>query len=195
MSWWSVVLAWGGWAAAVGTALALRRHRAVVADAEHELRGAATAIGLAAERFDPPGGLGLLLALELERMGAALGELAAARGASPAPAAELDAGRLAQVLGNVIDNATEHGVGAVEVRSRREGGLVVLEVCNLERRARAGGRSGRGRGLAIAQRAARELGGRLRVESAGGITRTVLELPERSIEAREGRDDDGRRAA
>jgi signal transduction histidine kinase len=39
--------------------------------------------------------------------------------------------------------------------------------------------AGRGRGLAIAERAARELGGRLRVESREGETRAELELPVR----------------
>ena len=35
-----------------------------------------------------------------------------------------------------------------------------------------------GAGVAIAQRAARELGGRVSVVSEGGFTRTVVELPE-----------------
>ena len=45
-----VALAWAGWSLAAAAALALRRRGRLVADAEHELRGAAAAIGLAAER-------------------------------------------------------------------------------------------------------------------------------------------------
>jgi signal transduction histidine kinase len=127
-----------------------------VADAEHELRGAATAIGLVA---DPSPGV----RLQLDRMEAALADLAEARGSEPPPAADLEAGRLAQVLGNVIANAAEHGVGSVEVRNR-------------DRSPRGAG-GGRGRGLAIAQRAARELGGRVRMERGDGFTRAVIELP------------------
>jgi hypothetical protein len=51
VSWWAVAFAWGGWAVAVAAVLVLRRRLAVMADAEHELRGAATAIGLALERM------------------------------------------------------------------------------------------------------------------------------------------------
>jgi two-component system sensor histidine kinase MtrB len=94
----------------------------------------------------------------------------------------MDAGRLAQVLGNLIANAAEHGAGAVDVRASRPGGAVRIEIRNRNRpRAledrRAARASGRGRGLAIAERAARDLGGRLRVETVGGETRAALELP------------------
>ena len=80
----------GRWPGVAGPWLSRQRWRCgagsrVVADAEHELRGAATAIGLAAERFEPPGELGLLLGLELDRMGAALGGAGGgARGAARA---------------------------------------------------------------------------------------------------------------
>jgi signal transduction histidine kinase len=129
---WAVC--WVGWAFALAAAWTLRRRMERVADAEHELRGAATAIGLAGEVSPAVG-------LQLDRMEAALADLAAARGACAPPASELEAGRLAQILGNVIANAAEHGVGPVEVR------------------------------------AARELGGSVRVEREDGITRTVVELP------------------
>jgi signal transduction histidine kinase len=158
--------------------LAVRRRLALVADAEHELRGAATAIGLAAQRDPSP-----LVELELDRMTAALADLAEARGARPAAPPDLEAGRLAQVLGNLIANAAEHGVGSVEVGARREGGVVRLELSNADRgegAARPDGRArghGRGRGILIAKRAARELGGRVSVEREGGVTRTVVELP------------------
>jgi C4-dicarboxylate-specific signal transduction histidine kinase len=187
VSWALWGVCWLGWALAVAAAWTLRRRMACVADAEHELRGAATAIGLAAE-------LTPLLQLELDRMGAALTDLAEARGARPAPPADLEAGRLAQVLANVIANAAEHGVGPVEVRAvRPAGGLARLEVRNRDRTtSNQGAAPGRGRGLLIAKRAARELGGRVSVESGGGFTRTVVELP---AGAPADERDDGRRAA
>jgi signal transduction histidine kinase len=143
-----------------------------VADAEHELRGAATAIGLAPD-VTPS------VRLELDRMTVALADLAQARGARPAAAGDLEAGRLAQVLANVIANAAEHGVGTVEVRARRDGGLARLELVN-GNRSDGGGQGnarGRGRGLVIAKRAAGELGGRVTVEREGDLTRTIVELP------------------
>ena len=161
MSW---AVCWVGWALALAAAWTLRRRMERVADAEHELRGAATAIRLVAERS-------ALMRLELDRIEAALADLAAARGACAPPPSDLEAGRLAQVLANVIANAAEHGVGPVEVRAVR------LELRNRDR-ANSGGRArGRGRGLVIARRAAGELGGSVRVESEDGITRTVVELP------------------
>ena len=160
----------------------------LVARAEHELRGAATAIGLAAENELNP-----LLQLELARMSVALADLATARGARPAPPSDLEAGRLAQVLGNVIANAAEHGVGPVEVRARRDGGVVGLEIRNRDRPRPVGRADGRGRGIVIAKRAARELGGRVSVESDGDFTRTIVELP--GGDAGDPSPDDRRRAA
>ena len=174
MSWVvAVALGWTGWAVAVATALALRRRTALVADAEHELRGAVTAIGLAADASP-------LVQLQLDRMTVALVDLARARGGPPPAPSELTAGRLAQVLANVSANAAEHGLGPVLVRSERAGGVVRLEVSN---RGSAGGAApgrparGRGRGLRIAKRAARELGGRVALERVGGVVRAVIELP------------------
>jgi signal transduction histidine kinase len=110
-----------------------------------------------------------------------LADLAAARGAAHPASAELDAGRLAQVLGNVVANASEHGVGPVEVGSRWGERGLSLEILNRDGPRERGGvradRQGRGRGLAIAARAARRLGGRLEVRRAGGVTRTLVELP------------------
>jgi signal transduction histidine kinase len=179
----SWALCWLGWAVALAAVWTLRRRMARLADAEHELRGAATAIGLAPE-------LSPLVRLELDRMTAALADLARARGVRPADPADLEAGRLAQVLANVIANAAEHGVGPVEVRADEGGGVARLELVNVNRpdRGRRGG--GRGRGLVIAKRAADELGGRVTVEREGGLTRTIVELPS----AAPGRED-GRRAA
>jgi signal transduction histidine kinase len=91
----------------------------------------------------------------------------------------LESGRLAQVLGNVIANAAEHGVGPVDVTTTRLGQLVRLELHNADRPDAAAERArlGRGRGIVIAKRAARELGGKVSVESEDGFTRTVVELP------------------
>jgi signal transduction histidine kinase len=194
MSWVTALLALAacaGWALAAALVLSLRRRLSLVGDAEHELRGAAAAIGLAADRVARTGatiGFSSLVRLQLDRMAAGLEDLAAARAvrrgarATALGDADMDAGRLAQVLGNLIANATEHGVGSVDVRTSRPAGAVRIEIRNRNRpkaledasTARA---EGRGRGLAIAERAARELGGRLSVESRAGETWAELELP------------------
>jgi C4-dicarboxylate-specific signal transduction histidine kinase len=185
------VAACGGWLLALLIALHARRRLSLVADAEHELRGAAAAIGLAADRVARAGatiGFSALIRLQLDRMAAGLEDLAAARAPcrarrrAPLGQTELDAGRLAQVLGNLIANATEHGVGSVDVAASRPPGAVRIEIRNRNRPrelddASAARADGRGRGLAIAERAARELGGRLSVESRGWETRAELELP------------------
>jgi len=187
----AVVIAAVGWPLALATLLVLRRRLAAVADAEHELRGAATAIGLAVERLERGGSiadLGLLVRLQLARIGAALRDL----GGPVSAEGSVEAERLAQVLGNVVANAVEHGVGPVAVVARREGSVARLEVRNGDR-GRGGGkidRRGRGRGIAIAARAARALGGQLRVESDGRVTRAVVELP-----VEDGRHGDTGRAA
>jgi hypothetical protein len=178
VSWWAaalVAVCWAGWSSALAAGWTLHRRLARVADAEHELRGVATAIGLAGQRDITP-----LMQVELDRMTAALADLAEARGARAAPPSELEAGRLAQVLANVIANAAEHGVGPVEVRGLRPArGRLRLEIRNRDRPKDGGqGRaSGRGRGIVIAKRAARKLGGRLAVESDGDSTKAILELP------------------
>jgi C4-dicarboxylate-specific signal transduction histidine kinase len=190
VSWATTLLAaaaCAGWGLGLALAVTLRRRLALVADAEHELRGAAAAIGLAAERVSRTGATAAfssLIRLQLDRMAAGLEDLAAARkrrGAS-LTGPQLDAGRLAQVLGNLIANATEHGMGSVDVRTSRPGGAVRIEIRNRNRpreldRAGVAPAADRGRGLAIADRAARELGGRLSVESRDGETRAALELP------------------
>jgi signal transduction histidine kinase len=185
------VAAFAGWGAALALAVSGRRRLGLVLDAEHELRGAAAAIGLAAERLSRTGStvaFSSLVRLQLDRMAAGLEDLAAARtlrrprrAAKPAEA-EMEAGRLAQVLGNLIANATEHGVGSVDVSTSRPAGAVRIEIRNRNRPRELDDAStalaaGRGRGLAIADRAARELGGRLTVESREGETRAELELP------------------
>jgi len=139
-------------------------------------------MGLAAERMARSGATAALvsvLRLQLDRMTAGLADLAAARG-SPPPRADpaLEAGRLAQAVGNLVANAAEHGVGPVDVRTSRPAGAVRIEIRNRNRPRELELRApGRGRGLTIADRAARALGGRLSVESEDGETRAALELP------------------
>jgi signal transduction histidine kinase len=102
-----------------------------------------------------------------------------------------DRGRLAQALGNLLSNAVEHGEGDVLIRGRRVAGAVRIEVANAVAKGRGGGRGEeggirplergagrtRGRGLAIAARAARASGGRLEIAHAAGGVMTALELP------------------
>ena len=142
MSWAIALAACAGWALAGALALGLRRRLSLVADAEHELRGAAAAIGLAVERVSRHGatiGFSSLIRLQLDRMAAGLEDLAAARAprhagrAASAGDADMDAGRLAQVLGNLIANATEHGTGSVDVRTSRPAGAVRIEIRNRNR--------------------------------------------------------------
>ena len=193
MSW---VLAASGWALVAFGIVVLRARRSLVADAEHELRGALAAISLAAERMRRAGAtraFASLVALQLDRTDAALFDLSRAREprlgrrepASAGPgrsAPRIDAGRLSQVVANLVDNAAEHGVGPVEVRwSATESGAR-LEIRNgnrpreLDELATAPA-AGRGRGLGIAARAARELGGSLRVDYGDEVTAATLELP------------------
>ena len=85
MTW---VLSAGGWALAVVLLLIVRGRLSLVADAEHELRGAAAAIGLAAERMGRVGAtrpFASLVALQLDRMNAALTDLSRARWRRPRP--------------------------------------------------------------------------------------------------------------
>jgi hypothetical protein len=183
----SRLVALAGWAAAAALFGSLRRRLSLVADAEHELRGAAAAIGLAAERSPRQGGAALVR-LQLDRMGAALSDLAAARAwrAPDGDARVLDAGRLAQVLGNLVANAAEHGEGPVKVATSRPEGGIRIEIRNRNRPPEldaAARRARRGRGLAIAARAARELGAELTVESHDGQTTAELELPAGAIGA------------
>jgi signal transduction histidine kinase len=97
--------------------------------------------------------------------------------------------RLAQVTGNLIANAIEHGGGAIDVRqiTERERERVRIEVIDdgpglrapvaeLARRARRRDRR-RGHGLAIASAIAAEHRGRLSAAPSERGARLVLELP------------------
>lgn len=223
------------WAAGWGTSLVLalavlrlRRRLELVARATHELRGPATAIGLAAERLRrEPGGARRVFMLEtqLERMRAGLADLELARSGRRAEqtpvmiplerllrgtaagwrpvvhaggralrvrsevgraAVRADRGRLAQVLGNLLANAVEHGSGTVELRGRRSDGRVVLEVrdegARGQRRAGDGTSGNRGRGLGIAAAAVEDAGGSLSVRHNGRATVAAVELPAAAVE-------------
>jgi two-component system, OmpR family, sensor histidine kinase MtrB len=170
-----------------------------VARAEHELRGAATALALVCEalRRDPAASHhASVIDAQLDRLRAGLSDLAAARDGRPTGTereevelsaltsaaarpwdeaaveweggpvtAELDRRRFAQVLGNVLANAAEHGSGPVRVIGRPHDGGVRVEVRN------------RGSGLQIAKRAAEDLGGRLSFEIVGDSAVATLDLP------------------
>jgi signal transduction histidine kinase len=91
-----------------------------------------------------------------------------------------DRRRVAQVLGNLLANAVEHGTGTVSLRGLRRGATVVLEVVDegpAERQPPPAGSGGRGRGLGIAARAVEEAGGRLEVVGGPEGTTASVELP------------------
>jgi signal transduction histidine kinase len=91
-----------------------------------------------------------------------------------------DRRRLAQALGNLMANSAEHGAGELDVQARRMPGGLRLELRNRNGpEARRPDPAGRGQGVAIASRAARDLGGRLLVDVHAAGTLAVLELPER----------------
>jgi hypothetical protein len=200
---------------------ARRRRLELLARAEHELRGPATAIMLACRRMRRDSHAARyadVLEAQLERMRAGLDDLVVARGGGrtgirPAAPVDLasfvraalepwraklrrcsvdwragaafavtDRGRLAQALGNLLANSAEHGNGDLGLRAVRVPGAVRLELRNGNRAdAVDGPRDDRGRGLAIAAEAARELGGRLLVQRDGVATTAVLELPDRAV--------------
>ncbi|HEY6779897.1 MAG TPA: hypothetical protein VI111_03035 [Thermoleophilaceae bacterium] len=90
-------------------------------------------------------------------------------------------GALASALGNLVANAAEHGSGPVEVSGSRVPGAVRVEVRNADARRsqRLGAESSdeRGRGLTIADEAAREAGGTLSIERGEADFTAALELP------------------
>lgn len=103
--------------------------------------------------------------------------------------------RLAQACGNLVANAVEHGASPVRVRGRVLAGRVRVEVHDAGpglpgpvrdlvegsgrgwRRSSKPGRSGRGRGLAIAAGIAERHGGRLAAAPSARGACLVLELP------------------
>lgn len=97
-----------------------------------------------------------------------------------------DAVRMAQAVGNVLANAIEHGAGRIELRTRRVGNRVRVEVTDdggglpapVAELVAGGRRRGlRGRGLGIAARAVERDGGRLVSLPSPRGARLALELP------------------
>jgi signal transduction histidine kinase len=106
---------------------------------------------------------------------------------------ESDRRRLERIVGNLVDNAVEHGGGTAWIWVGRDGGSALVEVADsgpgitaehlphlFDRfykadPARSG--SGSGLGLAIARENARLLGGDIEVASRPGSTRFTLRLP------------------
>jgi signal transduction histidine kinase len=178
---------------AVARVVVLERRLLLVARADHELRGPLTSLLMAVERGGP-------YATELARVQLGLADLAEARhgrraAAQPSTVSvaaltrraaagratvdwsagdvviQADPRRLSQALGNLLANAVQHGSGHVVVRGRRAGRRVRIEVADagpgIESRRRGG------HGLAIADAAAADAGGRL--EAASG--HPVIDLP------------------
>jgi signal transduction histidine kinase len=92
-----------------------------------------------------------------------------------------DRGRLAQLFANLVANAVDHGRGPVEIRGRRVGHAVRVEVSD-RGPARGGPRRVHadhvhGHGLPVAAAAAEEAGGTLAVESSQEATTVAVELP------------------
>jgi signal transduction histidine kinase len=212
--------------AGTGALVRMRRRLELVARAEHELRGPATALELACRRMRREGAgvrYAVVVEAQLDRLRAGLAELDAARSGrrrdarpQPRPAelssasraalapwelepgsagfewlggpavTRLDREELFRVLGNLMANAAEHGAGEIRVNGHTTPGAVRIEIRNPNReRDQATSRadrtaSRRGRGLGIAERAARQLGGRLLVEVGERETVAVLELPRRT---------------
>ena len=83
---------------------------------------------------------------------------------------------LAQVTGNLIANALEHGSGRIRLTGSLVGKRVALSVRD-EGRITRGADPGRGQGLDIARQAAEKSGGTLGVSAGSDGTTATLELP------------------
>jgi two-component system sensor histidine kinase MtrB len=172
----------------------------LVARAEHELRGAATALALACEtlRRDPAaGGHAAMIDAQLDRLRAGLEELEAARGTRgaggdgrPAPVELAALARAAaQPWGTSFE--WEGGPAPANLDRRRFAKALGNVLANAAEHGsgdiRVTGRShnggvrlevrNRGRGLAIASEAAEELGGSLRFEIVDDTAVATLDLP------------------
>jgi signal transduction histidine kinase len=172
-----------------------------IASAEHELRGAATALALVCEalRRDPAASHhAAVIEAQLDRLRAGLSELAAARSGLSIDVArdEVELSALTSAAAGPWGHTeVEWEGGPVTARLDRrrlaqalgnvlanaaEHGAGPVRVIG---RAKEGGGvrvevRNRGRGLQIAKRAAEELGGRLRFEIVGDAAVATLDLPE-----------------
>jgi C4-dicarboxylate-specific signal transduction histidine kinase len=89
-----------------------------------------------------------------------------------------DPGRIAQVLANLVSNAARHGTGPVSVRGTRAGETVRIEIEN----GCGGPTARRGVGLVVAESAARDAGGRVRVRRGRDAVSAAIELPAAPVE-------------
>ena len=171
----------------------------LVARAEHELRGAATALALACEalRRDPAaGGHAAMIDAQLDRLRAGLEELEAARGAGPEQPPPPDRVELealthaaARPWGSSFE--WEGGPAPANLDRRRFAKALGNVLANAAEHGsgdiRVTGRPhnggvrlevrNRGRGLAIASEAAEELGGSLSFEIVDDTAVATLDLP------------------
>jgi signal transduction histidine kinase len=171
----------------------------LVARAEHELRGAATALALACEalRRDPAAsGHAAVIDAQLDRLRAGLADLESARGGSAPPQAVADPvelSALSRAASQPWDSSFEWegGPAPANLDRRRFAKALGNVLANAAKhgsgdirvtgRAHNGGVRlqvrNRGRGLLIASRAAEELGGRLSFEIVDDTAVATLDLP------------------
>jgi two-component system sensor histidine kinase MtrB len=171
----------------------------LVARAEHELRGAATALALACEtlRRDPSAaGHAAAIDAQLDRLRAGLADLEAARGVAPGPVAvkePVELSALTRAASSPWDTSFEWDGGPVSARLDRRRfakalGNVLANAAEhgsgdirVTGRAHNGGVRlevrNRGRGLRIASEAAEELGGTLSFEIVDDTAVATLDLP------------------
>jgi two-component system sensor histidine kinase MtrB len=171
----------------------------LVARAEHELRGAATALALACEalRRDPSaGGHAAVIDAQLDRLRAGIADLEAARGAAAGPVAvkePVELSTLTRAASEPWDTSFEwEGGPAPASLDRRRFAKALGNVLSnaaehgsgdirVTGRAHDGGVRlqvrNRGRGLRIASEAAEELGGKLSFEIVDDTAVATLDLP------------------
>ena len=169
----------------------------LTARAEHELRGAATALALACEalRRDPAaGGHAAVIDAQLDRLRAGLADLEAARGAGPVAVKEpVELSALTRAAATPWGTEFEWEGGPVPASLDRRrfakalGNVLANAAEHGSGDIRVTGRAhngsvqlqvrNRGRGLCIASEAAEELGGRLSFEIVDDTAVATLDLP------------------